>query len=47
MTGILSLVLSIFFSFFFSRLVHYVERIKDLSRGVGQEVWCLPGKIRS
>ena len=37
-----SLWMSIFLSFFFL-IVNYVERIKDLSRGGGQEVWCLPG----
>ena len=37
-----------YFPFFLSfSLASYVERIKDLSRGGGQEVWCLPGKIRS
>ena len=37
-----SIWMSIFLSFFFL-IVNYVERIKDLSRGGGQEVWCLPG----
>ena len=37
-----------YFPFFLSfRLDRYVKGIKDLSRGGGQEVWCLPGKIRS
>ena len=37
-----------YFPFFLSfSLANYVERIKDLSRCGGQEVWCLPGKIRS
>ena len=44
-TGILSLLLSIFLFSFLA--FSYVKRIKDLSRGGGQEVWCLPGKIRS
>ena len=37
-----SIWMSIFLSFFFL-IVNYVEGIKDLSRGGGQEVWCLPG----
>ena len=44
-TGILSLLLSIFLISFLS--LDYVKGIKDLSWGGGQEVWCLPGKIRS
>ena len=44
-TGILSLLPSIFLFSFLS--LGYVKGFKDLSRGGGQEVWCLPGKIRS
>ena len=44
-TGLLSLLLSIFLFSFLS--LEYVKGFKDLSRGGGQEVWCLPGKIRS
>ena len=41
-----SLWMSIFLSVF-GFYYYYVKGIKDLSRGGGQEVWCLPGAFRS
>ena len=43
LTGILFLSAKYFPFFLSSLIVNYVKGIKDLSRGGGQEVWCLPG----